>query len=149
LPPDPADQLHVLNEKQKSDTRVPTKGTVLVAEDNEGNQKIILRVLEKAGYRVDLAKNGREAVNATAGACYDLILMDVQMPELDGFAAAAQIRRLPLPARDIPIVAMTANAMSGDGERCLSAGMDDYLNKPIRMEELTNVLRRWTNKGAP
>jgi len=119
--------------------------TILVAEDNEVNQKIAARVLEKAGYRVDLAGNGREAVEAVRKKHYDLILMDVQMPLMDGLTATAEIRALPGAVSTIPIIAMTANAMKGDRERCLAAGMNDYISKPVRLEDLTNILRCWTS----
>ena len=122
--------------------------SILVAEDNEVNQKVIARVLEKAGYQVNLVANGRQAVEAAAADRYALLLMDVQMPELDGLQATRRIRQLAAPAAKIPIVAMTANAMTGDRERCLAAGMDDYISKPIRMEELVRILKRWAGVYA-
>ena len=115
---------------------------ILVAEDNPVNQKLTLRILEKAGYRADLAENGREAVEKLSAGGYDLVLMDVQMPELDGLEATRFIRASGPPLRGIPIVATTANAMSGDREKCLAAGMDDYLTKPIQVRELHAVLGR-------
>jgi CheY-like chemotaxis protein len=116
---------------------------VLLAEDNEVNRKIVSRLLEKNGCRTDLAGNGKEAVEAAAARRYDLILMDVQMPELDGFAATEQIRRLEGGIRHTPIAAMTANAMTGDREKCLAAGMDDYISKPVRLRDLERTLERW------
>jgi CheY-like chemotaxis protein len=116
---------------------------VLLAEDNEINRKIVSRLLEKNGCRTDLAGNGKEAVEAAAARRYDLILMDVQMPELDGFAATEQIRRLEGGIRHTPIAAMTANAMTGDREKCLAAGMDDYISKPVRLRDLERTLERW------
>jgi CheY-like chemotaxis protein len=120
---------------------------ILVAENNAVNQKLTLRILEKAGYRADLAENGRVAVEKLAAGGYDLVLMDVQMPELDGLEATRIIRASETATRAIPIVATTANAMSGDREKCLAAGMDDYLTKPIQVRELHAVLGRWLKRS--
>jgi two-component system sensor histidine kinase/response regulator len=118
---------------------------VLVAEDNPVNQRLISRLLEKRGHRVTLANNGREAVNAAEKGGVDLILMDVQMPEVDGFEATEKIRaREKSSGAHLPIVALTAHAMKGDRERCLARGMDDYLTKPIQPQELDAILERWT-----
>lgn len=125
----------------------PVPRRVLVVEDNEVNQKVALRLLQRAGYFADLASNGKQAVEAVSGQQYDLVLMDVQMPVMDGFEATAEIRRRESAGRHTPIVAMTANAMAGDRERCLAAGMDDYLSKPIRLEELRRVLALWLGGG--
>ncbi len=115
---------------------------ILLAEDNVVNQKLALRLLEQMGYRADLAANGLEAVAAIERQPYDLVLMDVQMPEMDGFEASREItRRWPVDRRP-RIIAMTANAMQGDRELCLAAGMDDYMSKPIRVEELVTALER-------
>ncbi|GAB6097545.1 hypothetical protein JCM14469_37990 [Desulfatiferula olefinivorans] len=122
--------------------------TVLLAEDNPVNQKLATRILEKRGYRVDVAANGREAVDALTdpegGVTYDIILMDIQMPVLNGLEAAREIRseRTPPRYRSIPIIAMTANAMTGDRERCLSAGMNDYISKPINQATLFDLIEK-------
>jgi CheY-like chemotaxis protein len=109
---------------------------ILLAEDNPVNQKLALRLLERMGYRADVAGNGLEAIAALEGAVYDVVLMDIQMPELDGLEATRRIRRR-WPGDEGPrIVAMTANAMDGDREACLAAGMDDYIAKPIAPEAL-------------
>ncbi|MDY6989793.1 MAG: response regulator [Thermodesulfobacteriota bacterium] len=121
---------------------------ILVAEDNMVNQKVALNLLEKFGYRADAVANGQEAIKALETVPYDLVLMDVQMPEMDGLEATARIRSPQSAVRNhrIPIVAVTAHAMKGDRERCLEAGMDDYTPKPIKPDELLEKIERWTNK---
>ncbi len=113
---------------------------ILLAEDNVVNQKLALRILQQMGYRADLASNGVEAVQSVQRQTYDVVLMDVQMPEMDGLEAARQITAKWSPHERPRIVAMTANAMQGDREMCLAAGMDDYLTKPIRVERLVEAL---------
>ncbi len=119
------------------------RARVLVAEDNLVNQKVAVRTLEMLGCDAEVAENGLLAVEAVKQSEFDIILMDCQMPVLDGFGASAQIRELERSGRRIPIVAMTANAMQGDRERCLAAGMDDYVPKPVTLAELDATLRRW------
>jgi CheY-like chemotaxis protein/HPt (histidine-containing phosphotransfer) domain-containing protein len=120
--------------------RLPLR--ILLTEDNATNQKLALRLLERMGYRADVAGNGREAIEALERQSYDLILMDVQMPELDGVAATRLIHER-WPGKQHPyIIAMTANAMEGDRETYLNAGMDDYVSKPIRVQELVDALER-------
>ncbi|RIH90603.1 Signal transduction histidine-protein kinase BarA [Calidithermus terrae] len=126
--------------------RLPLR--VLLVEDNATNQKLALRLLERMGYRADVAGNGLEALRALERQPYDLVLMDVQMPEMDGLEATRLARRR-WPAAPLFIVAMTANAMEGDREMCLAAGMDDYLSKPIRPEALVGVLEKAAARLRP
>jgi CheY-like chemotaxis protein len=120
---------------------------LLLAEDNAVNQKVAQLTLRRLGHRVGVVGSGGEVLEALERARYDLILMDCQMPGMDGYAATRAIRSRESGAQRIPIVAMTANAMPGDRERCLAAGMDDYITKPVRIEELSEVLRTWLPSG--
>src|SRR4029450_9763688 len=116
---------------------------VLVAEDNSVNQKLGCRLLEKQGCVVEVVDDGSAAVEKTQHFAYDLILMECQMPKMDGFEATAAIRREPGLAGRVPIVAVTANAMEGAREKCLAAGMNDYISKPIAVKDLKRVLEQW------
>jgi CheY-like chemotaxis protein len=135
---------------------------ILVADDNDINQVVIVRLLEKFGCRIDVVNNGRDAVAAAARTAYDLVFMDCRMPEMDGFEATRAIRAdeekagamgstyrkggadegRPRPSR-LPIIALTANVMTDDQQTCLAAGMDGHLSKPVRLEELRSTLARW------
>ncbi|MFN7924341.1 MAG: PAS domain S-box protein [Bryobacteraceae bacterium] len=121
---------------------------VLVVEDNPVNQKVACRLLEKQGCQVDLARNGMEAVEMAAGVRYQLVLMDCQMPGMDGFEATRRIRERESAGEHLPIVAMTAYAMKGDRERCLEAGMDDYITKPVQPEALYRIVETWSPGAA-
>lgn len=144
------------------EAQAQTQVHILLAEDNVVNQKVAVRMLQKIGYRVDIVENGQEAVEAVDRTSYDLVLMDCQMPEMDGLEATRKIREaaslkrkaketispdaLPLtPHKNdwIPIIALTANALPGDREDCLKAGMDDFLAKPVRLEELSTMITKW------
>jgi two-component system, sensor histidine kinase and response regulator len=124
------------------------RARVLVAEDNVANQKVAVRLLEKLGCRVDVAATGAEAVLLLRLLSYDLVFMDCQMPEMNGYEATREIRRQKGLNRKVPIVAMTANAMSGDREECLAAGMDDYIAKPIELEQIVEMLQRWVRSAG-
>ena len=133
---------------QETSSSVPATNScdqaILLAEDNVVNQKVIVRQLQKLGYATKIVTNGREAVDEALRCRYSVILMDCQMPELDGFEATRLIRTAEIDANyHTPIIAMTANAMQGDREACLTAGMDDYLSKPLRVHELQAMLERW------
>jgi signal transduction histidine kinase/CheY-like chemotaxis protein len=128
---------------------VPITGApILVAEDNAINQKVIQRMIQKMGYRVDMVTNGREAIDALERLSYGMVFMDCQMPEMDGFEACREIRRKEGSGPAIPIVALTANAMKGDREKCLAVGMNDYVSKPFRQEDLRTVIDRWLGASA-
>jgi two-component system sensor histidine kinase/response regulator len=120
---------------------------ILVAEDNAVNQRLVVRLLEKRGHRVVLAVDGRQAIEALNQESFDLVLMDVQMPEMDGLEATTIIReKEKKTGQHQPIVALTAHAMTGDRDRCLTVGMDGYLTKPIRPQELDELLDSYVNR---
>ncbi len=120
---------------------------ILLAEDNPVNQRVAIRMLQKLGFSVDAVANGAEAVRAVETDAYDLVLMDCQMPEMDGFEATTSIRQLQSDSANVPIIAMTANALQGDRERCLASGMDEYLSKPVRLDSLKSALDQWLREG--
>jgi signal transduction histidine kinase/CheY-like chemotaxis protein len=137
------------NRQVMDDTPNPTDqaahrwARVLVVEDNIANLKVAVRMVEKLGYRADVAANGVEAMRILGEMQYDAVLMDCNMPEMDGFEATRSIRRTEMEGRHVPVIAMTASALSGDRERCLAAGMDDYVSKPIKLHVVAAVLERW------
>ena len=125
---------------------------ILLVEDNAVNQKLALRLLEKFGYRgADAVVNGKEAIEALERIPYDLVLMDVQMPEMDGFEATGIIRdpESKVCNHDVPVIAMTAHAMKGDRERCIEAGMDDYVTKPVEPQKFLDAIERQIQALAP
>ena len=128
---------------------------ILLAEDNAINQKVALGTLKKLGYAADVVGNGLEVLAALKRTSYNIIFMDCQMPEMDGFAASRQIRKVeenagePCPwTAPVHIIALTAIAMQGDREKCLAAGMDDYITKPVRLPEMQAALARWSPNGG-
>jgi CheY-like chemotaxis protein len=148
---------HTIAEDRKQKIRI------LLAEDNIVNQKVALRLLEKLGYQADVANNGKEVLENVKKGLYNFILMDVQMPEMDGFETTKAIRKIeygiqfqlkshinlshsPQAHFRIPIIAMTAHTMKGDREKCLKEGMDDYVSKPIQLQELADALDRQISK---
>jgi two-component system sensor histidine kinase/response regulator len=122
-----------------------TMPTILIADDDSNNRILVMNILKRSGYQVIIARDGREAVELFSTGAPDLILMDVQMPNLSGLDAAAEIRKRESPSgRRIPIIALTARAMAGDRERCLAAGMDDFLSKPVRANDLLAKISNFT-----
>ncbi|MGH7898958.1 MAG: response regulator, partial [Candidatus Binatia bacterium] len=121
---------------------------VLIAEDNPDNQRVARLILEKIGCRVDTAANGKEALEMVQRIPYGIVFMDCQMPEMDGYEATREIRRREAGGRRLPIIALTAHAMEGDRRKCIEAGMDDYVIKPVRRELLREVLARWASPAA-
>ncbi|UVJ37924.1 PAS domain S-box protein [Arthrobacter sp. CJ23] len=125
----------------------PSRGRILVVEDNEVNQLVACEMVAKLGYQADVAADGAEAVSATAAGTYAAVLMDCHMPVMDGFEATRTIRARDNHSARLPIIAMTAGAQDEDRERCLSAGMDDYLSKPVDLADLDEALKRWVPRG--
>ena len=121
---------------------------MLVAEDSPVNQIVAVRVLERCGYRAHVVSDGREALEALATQRYDAVLMDCQMPDIDGYEATASCAGASRRSGHTPVIAMTAHAMAGDRERCLAAGMDDYITKPMRSQALAEVLQRWIPRST-
>lgn len=133
-----------LGDVMKSERPKRKSSRILLAEDNPINQLVALRILSRLGYRADTVGNGMEAVKALEAVPYDLVLMDCQMPEMDGYTATEEVRKHEKASgRHVPIVAMTAHALKGDREKCLAAGMDDYITKPIDLTSLNSMLQKW------
>jgi CheY-like chemotaxis protein len=134
---------HALRSQRQRDTH-----HILLAEDNVVNQKVACRILEKLGYRIDVAADGQAAFEAWQSGRYHLILMDCQMPVMDGYETTRKIREHEAGARRIPIIALTAHAMKGADNECRAAGMDDYLSKPIDRDQLQKALLHWLNDAG-
>jgi two-component system, sensor histidine kinase and response regulator len=149
----PARALSPLRLQQSSsatgDAQPPRSLRILLAEDNAVNQRVATGILRNLGHEVELAGNGAEAIEKVKASSYDLVLMDMQMPELDGLEATLMIRQLSGPAALVPIVAMTANAFATDREACLGAGMNDFISKPVSRDKLSAVLQLWAGGTAP
>jgi len=141
-PPQQRRAAHIAPQKLPRELRDQRR--ILVAEDNIVNQRVVLRQLQRLGYAADAVANGLEVLDALERIPYDVVLMDCQMPEMDGYEAATEMRRRQGNSRDTKIIAMTANALEGDRERCIAAGMDDYISKPVRQDALRDILERWT-----
>ena len=132
-----------------AEARALTRGRILLAEDNVINQKVAVKMIERLGYHLDVVADGAEAVEALSRIPYVLVFMDCHMPEMDGYEATRRIRDAEGTARHTPIIAMTANAMPGDREHCLNAGMDDYISKPISAKAVKTMLDRWLPSTPP
>lgn len=139
---EPKEKARLITRHTLAAQRLQSGVTVLLAEDNRVNQMVAQAMIKKMGYVCEVAENGVEAVAGVASGRFSLVLMDCQMPEMDGFEATRRIRQLEGPERNIPIVAMTANAMEGDRERCIEAGMNDYVTKPVDPIEFKNAVRK-------
>ena len=135
------------NSPAPQETKPEARGRILIVEDNVINQKVTKLLVEKLGYSTDIAANGLEALEALEQSSYSLVLMDCQMPELDGYAATVEIRAREGVSRHTPIVALTANSMQGEREHCLQVGMDDFLAKPVKPADLAAALSRWIPEG--
>jgi CheY-like chemotaxis protein/HPt (histidine-containing phosphotransfer) domain-containing protein len=122
---------------------------LLLVEDNAVNQKVALLTLQRLGYEVDVVDNGQAALDALSARSYGAVLMDCQMPVMDGYDATRELRRREGGERHTPVIALTASAMAADRDRCLDAGMDDHLTKPVRADEVASTLRRWVRAAAP
>jgi two-component system, sensor histidine kinase and response regulator len=138
-PPSPRDDPNHLRVRRVE----PDAALVLIVEDSPVNRLVAAHVLERLGYRSHVVNDGREALQALASQHYDAVLMDCQMPDIDGYEATRELRRREQGLRRTPVIAMTAHAMTGDRAKCLEAGMDDYITKPVRSQTLADVLRRW------
>jgi CheY-like chemotaxis protein len=130
------------------DQAAQEKARVLLAEDNKVNQKVAVRMLEKLGYRCDVVDNGKEAVEAVQKGTYDVVLMDCFMPVMDGYEATAEIRRRETGERHIPIIALTADVTLSSKEKCLEAGMNDHVTKPVKRDVLGDALQRWLEESG-
>ena len=132
--------------RRATDTMLPARHCrILLVEDNRVNQIVASALLQKLGHEVDLAENGERALAALAARPYDMVLMDCQMPVMDGYEATRRIRQHP-EWQHLPIIAVTANVMAGDQEACIAAGMDDYITKPYSRQLLDEIIRRWASR---
>jgi CheY-like chemotaxis protein/HPt (histidine-containing phosphotransfer) domain-containing protein len=145
---EPTPAITALGERNGSGILSEKAPLILVAEDSEVNQLLAVRMLDQCGFRSDIVGDGREAIEAIAQTNYAAVLMDCQMPHLDGYEATRAIRRRERDGQRLVIIAMTAHSMAGDREKCLASGMDDYVSKPIRLQHLRETLARWV-AGAP
>jgi CheY-like chemotaxis protein len=143
-PPEEA-EAQAVSDADESPKPVTPPALILVAEDNLINQKLALRLLQKLGHRATVVANGQEAIDALAGTPFDLVLIDCQMPVMDGYQATRRIREMEaISGRHLPVIALTANVLTEEREHCRAAGMDDYLSKPVRLAELAAKIDQWS-----
>jgi len=133
---------------EPEEPKAPARAQVLLVEDNSVNQLVAIGQLQRLGHACVVASSGSEALDAVARQPFDIVLMDIQMPDMDGYEATRRIRQLPGPASRIPVVAITAHALAGEREKCIAAGMNDYLAKPVSLEQIGAVIRLWASKGS-
>ncbi|HET8772132.1 MAG TPA: response regulator [Thermoanaerobaculia bacterium] len=126
----------------------PKRARVLVVEDNSVNQLVAIGQLQRLGHECVVAASGQEALDAVTRESFDIVLMDIQMPDMDGYEATRRIRQMPAPKRDVPIIAITAHALAGEREKCVAAGMNDYLAKPVSLEQVGAVIRLWASRDS-
>jgi len=126
-----------------SSEKVEKVARILIVEDTLQNQRLLKSMLNRLGYKADAVHNGQEALDLLAKQAYDLVLMDCKMPVLDGYEATRRLRQMESEGAHTIVIGVTANAMDGDREQCLEAGMDDYLSKPFRLQEITDLIQKW------
>jgi FOG: CheY-like receiver len=139
-------EIYPVSEWDRSGSRVKrdfSSFSILLVEDNRVNQKVAVSILERAGFQCDIAESGEEAMHLAGSKKYDLVLMDCQIPDIDGFEITERIRKLDQEISKVPIVAMTASAMESDRKKCLDCGMNDFLPKPFRAEQLIQITAKW------
>jgi PAS domain S-box-containing protein len=144
----PAEEMPPRRTEEEEEDSLAKRARVLVVEDNSVNQLVAIGQLQRLGHGCVVASSGAEAIDAISREKFDIVLMDIQMPDMDGYEATRRIRHMPAPTCDIPVIAITAHALSGEREKCIAAGMNDYLAKPVSLEQVGAVIRLWANRDS-